>query len=734
MRTLFTFFAALLIAGQILAQEQPEISEFTLGITRVSSEINIDGVLDEVAWQNAIVTSEFLNKWPRDEGYAVNQTEAWIMYDDEYLYIGAINYQKREDLVIATLKRDNLNYHWNSDGFSVVLDPYNRKTNGFIFGVNAAGAQIDGVVSLENSNTRPDANWDNIWHSSVKVHDEYWVAELAIPFKSINFDPDAKEWGINFVRNDMARNEYSTWAHVPQGFPGIDLGHLGSLQLNEPLPDRRQRVAVQPYVLSSGNQNIADGESVTGDIQIGAGAKIPLGSNFNADVTINPDFSTVDVDQQVTNLSRFSIQFPEKRAFFLENSDLFASFGTWGIKPFFSRTIGLNNGEIVPILAGSRITGNVSDDLRVGAMNIQTRQMDGLSANNYSVIAAQQTVAGRSNVKALITNRSGFEDGSFTNDFNRTLGAEFNYISNDNTLRGNLRYHFSQTEEQLSDASFAGATLLYNNGTLYGGLTVDRVGDNFINELGFSQRLHQYDAARDSLVRVGFRYVNPWIGYIIRPNSNWINAHDFTAWTVYSGENNGRFIDRVSSLNYYLSTQKFGSIEIALRNAKTRLLFPTDLIGGDEFLPPAVYDYSYFNIEYDSDTRGMFSGGFDFSYGGFYNGTRLFLGGRLNTRLQPWGNFGARYVMNKVDLPGSYGQRVLHLLGPQAEISFSNNLNWTTFLQYNTQAGNFNINSRLQWRYAPMSDLFLVYNDNYDTDGFIAKNRGLVLKMSYWIN
>ncbi|MBO6535622.1 MAG: carbohydrate binding family 9 domain-containing protein [Balneolaceae bacterium] len=733
MRTFFLLLFVLMIRP-LKAQEQPFITDFNLGISKITDQIKIDGKMDETAWLNATSTSEFLNKWPRDEGYAINQTKAWVMYDDEHLYVAAINYQKKEDLVVATLKRDNAGYFWNSDGFSVVLDPYNQKTNGFLFGVNAAGAMMDGMVSLENSNTRPDMNWDNIWHSAVTVHDDYWIAEIAIPFKSINFDPTKEEWGINFVRNDMQRNEYSTWSHVPQGFPGIDLGHLGTMQLNDPLPDKNQRIILQPSILTSGSRDYTNESSFTGDVEVGLGAKIPVGSKFNMDLTVNPDFSTVDVDQQVTNLSRFSIQFPEKRAFFLENSDLFSSFGTWGVRPFFSRRIGLNGGEIVPILFGSRLTGNVNDNLRVGAMSVQTRSVSGLTANNFTVLAAQQNVWGRSSFKTLITNKNAYADGSFQNDFNRTIGAEYHFISQDNRIRGNLRYHWSQTEDRLNDASFVGATMMYDNGSFYTGITADRLGDNYINELGFSARSFQYDATRDSLIRVGFTFMNPWIGYVHRPESEWVNSHELSVWTVASFENNDRFIDRVTSLNYVLQTKDFGTFEVALRNSKVRLLYETNLIGGDEFLPAETYDFNHFNLEYDSDERGMLSGGADFSYGGFYNGTRLFAGARLNVRAQPWGNFGVRYVMNKVDLPQNYGSTTLHLLGPQAEISFSRDLSWTTFLQYNTQAENFNVNSRLQWRFAPMSDLFVVFNDNYQTEDFGIKNRGMVVKMSYWIN
>lgn len=736
MKYYLLLLATFLSQIDLKAQEQPVYENFVLDAVKINTQVIIDGVLSEAEWSNATITSDFLNKSPIDTGLAVNQTKAWIMYDDDFLYIGAINYQKKEDLVIKTLKRDNSSYHWDSDGFTVVLDPLNKQTNGFLFGVNAAGARLDGMVSIENSRTRPDVNWDNVWYSSVKVHDEYWVAEFAIPFKSINYDTNVEEWGINFVRNDMKRNEYSTWNHVPLGFPGIDIGHLGSLTVKDIPEKRKQGFIIQPYVLGSANKDFqASSNGLQNDIEIGLDAKVPIGQKLKMDLTVNPDFSTVDVDQQVTNLSRFSIFFPEKRAFFLENSDLFGSFGTWGLKPFFSRRIGLNNGEIVPILFGARVTGNVSENLRVGVMNAHTRSVSDLTANNFTVASFQQKLIGRTNVKALFTNKSAFDGASPTgNDFNRTLGAEFNYTSENGYWNGNARYHWSQTEDKLDDASFAGATLMYGDGNKFFGITADHVEDNYINELGFSDRLFQYDAQRDTLVRVGYNFINPWGGFTFRPEADWINSHTISSWMVASGRTNGDFIDRTVSLNYDLNTKDWGGINVSVRNSKVALLFPTNLIGGDELLPVDTYNFSRIAFDYYSDSRGIISGSLNTSFGEFYNGTRTQFGGSLNMRVQPWGNFGVRYVGNKVSLPDNYGETTLHLVGPQAEVSFSNNLSWTSFLQYNTQAENFNVNSRVQWRFASMSDLFIVYNDNYATDNFAVKNRGVVFKMNYWFN
>lgn len=735
MRTISITAIILFLSGLAYSQEQPEVEKFNLRAQKISTEIRIDGVLDELPWKTATTTSEFLNKWPDDQGIAKTQTRAWIMYDNENLYIGAVNYQNKEDLIVKSLKRDNTSYHWESDGFTVVLDPFNKKNNGFLFGVNAGGATLEGVVNIQNSRTMPDVNWDNVWYSSTRVYDEYWVAEIAIPFKSINYDSEVEYWGINFIRSDMKDNVFSTWSHVPQGFPGIDLGHLGTLEMEEDLVKSKQRIAVQPYMLTSANKNYADNLDPEGDFQMGLDAKIPLGSSMKMDLTVNPDFSTVDVDQQVTNLTRFSIFLPEKRNFFLENSDLFSNFGTWGIKPFFSRKIGIKDGDLVPILFGARMTGNVSKNTRVGVLNVQTRSIDDLNSSNYMVGAVQQNVLKRSDFKALVTNRMSFDGfNPQSGDFNRTLGGEFNYSSEDGQLTGNLRYHWSQTQDKLDESNFYGATLMYRDGTFFGGITGDHVGTNFINDLGYIQRLNHYDSAGDSLVRVGFNFINPWAGFTIRPDVEWINSMEFGTWTQASNTTEGEFIDRESALYYMLSTRDMGWLQLYARNSRIKLLFGTDLVGGDDLLPAKTYNYNTIGFNYGTDPRGMISGELEGSYGGFFDGTRFQFGGQLNVRAQPWGNFGVMYLGNRIELPGNYGEATLHLVGPRSEISFSNKLNWTTFLQYNTQSGNFNVNSRLQWRFASMSDIYLVYNDNYDTDTFDVKNRGLVFKINYWFN
>ena len=700
-----------------------------------SQEIRIDGVLDESEWGSITTFSKFINKWPVDSGLAQAQTEVKLTYDDNFLYISAVNYQKREDLVIQTLKRDNEQGHWGSDGFTFVVDPLNQRSNGFLFGVNAGGAQTEGSLALQGTQTRADFSWDNKWYSSTRVYDDYWVAEMAIPFNALRYNTDNKEWAINFIRSDMKNNVYSTWAQVPIAFNGIDLGYMGTISWNEPPKPTSGNVIVIPYVAGSSNQDFEETEENL-DAGTGVDAKIALSSSLNLDLTINPDFSNVDVDQQQTNLTQFSLFFPERRGFFLENSDLFSNYGAWGITPFFSRRIGLNDGEAIPILFGARLTGNLTESLRIGLMDVLTGETSDLNSNNYTVISAQQQVLKRSRIKLLATNRQGINNGepNSTKDYNRSGGLEFDYVSNSGELTATVKVHGATDEDKLNNNNYTTVGTSYNNGKYYFGAFYHRVGENYIPDMGFVPQLEHYDPIQDTTIRVGFQRINFWLGYSLRPKKGPINVLDINPWTWQSYDMQGRLLQRNIGYWSVINFKSRDEVTIDIASREQRLVVPADFVEDAEPLPAGLYQNSFFRAEWQSDARKMISGGISVGAGTFYTGRRTELVTNLNFRKQPWGNFGVRYVQNRVDLGATHGSTGLHLLGPTVDITFSNKMFWTTFLQYNTQSENLNINSRFQWRYLPMSDIFLVFSENYTSNDLNIKNRGIVFKVTYWLN
>ena len=736
-----SLFAALLgcwLCAYVTVNAKPPTKEpnnqkaFQLSIVKTNTKIKIDGILDEEAWGNTGVAENFYRKWPLDTGQAEAQTKVRMVYDQYFLYISAICYIKQKP-VIQTLKRDV--GHWNSDGIAVLIDPMNQHNNGFLFGLNAGGAQMEGLTVVNET----AIEWDAKWYSRVRVHKDRWVAEMAIPFKSLRYSENIQKWGINFIRNDMERNAYSTWARVPLPFDGTDLGYTGALQWDKPPKKVKGNVVLIPYVIGGVSQDFEEeGSAVNRKANAGLDAKIAITSTLNLDVTINPDFSQVDVDQQVTNLSRFSLFFPERRNFFLENNDLFGNFGTFRTRPFFSRKVGLKDGQPVPILAGVRLSGNLTQAMRIGVLDVQTQggnEADSLGQNQF-VATFQHRVFKRSSINAILVNRQAFNNAEIqTNDYNRVAGLEFRYLSNDGKIAGAIRGFQSFTPDiENRDRNFS-SFARYTTRTFNFGVGGEHVQENFRADLGFTPRIQNYDVVNDRTVNIGYNRIVYWTNYTLFAKRGPLNFQRFNHWQeVYTNDVTGEFQERNAGFNYNMNFKNSSSIRLSGRYSEVQLPFALDLIGGDEYLPATFYAFGSGRLEYNSDNRKILSANTFVQYGTFYNGTRFSYGGGINLRTQPWGNFSVNVTQNYVQLPENYGTANLTLISPTIEFSFSNTMFWTTFLQYNTQANNFNINSRFQWRFKPMSDLFIVYTDNYFADAFLVKNRALVIKLNYWLN
>lgn len=735
MRVNPVLFAIVLSSYSFYLTAQPR-ERVELTAKKATESIKIDGILNEPVWDQAILSSPFINKWPIDSGRAEAQTEVRMLFDDNFLYVSAVAYQRKEDLIIQSLKRDQLDGHWSSENFAFVVDPLNQKNTGFLFGVNAGGAQLDAMLTLQGAWTIQNENWDNKWFSAVKTEEDRWIVEMAIPFSALRFNKDVSNWSINFIRTDKKRNAFSTWSPVPLQFNGVDLDHYGTLQFDGEFTPNQSKVTLVPYASTSTTQNFENGERTEPGLGLGVDAKVALTSSLNLDLTYKPDFSNVEVDRQVTNLTRFSILFPERRNFFLENADLFSNYGSWQVKPFFSRKIGIQNGAAIPIQAGARITGNVTKSLRIGIMDIQTEATETVSANNYFVASAQQGIFKRSNIKVFAANRQANKsvEGDDTDLYNRTFGAEFQYISGSGKLTTAARAHVAQTPEQLSENEYLSVQSSYNTSKFYGGLMLEKIGENYINDFGFVPRLYNYDAQNDTTLRIGHYNINPWMGLLIRPNKYGINVIEPNTWSLINFTTEGQFMERMTSVNVNVLFKNTGRFFIEALNTDSHLLLPSNVISSDTPLPVGRYAYTQYTVRYLTDRRKRFTSDLSYTQGQFYNGTRTELGATINVRLQPWGNFGISYLQNEVSLPGEYGEANFKLIGPKAEISFRNNIWWTTFLQYNTQVNNFNVNSRLQWRFKSMSDLFIVYTDNYTSETFRVKNRGVVVKLTYWLN
>jgi len=717
-----------LFSGKVNAQGS--LTNRSITVHKTTSKIIVDADLNEDAWQTAALADSFINKWPIDNGKAQLQTAIKVMYDEQFIYFGIKAYLSDKQPVIQSLKRDVNPYY--SDGVSVVIDAADKNTSGYTFGVNAAGAQMEGIAEVNSASF----DWDTKWYSATKIFKGYWIAELAIPFKSLRFQKNQKQWGINFIRNDMTNNCFSTWNEVPIQFFGANLNCLGKLFFADDVPQVKSNNAFIPYVSAKINQ---DQKTFTSSINAGIDAKIAITSSLNLDATINPDFSQVDVDKQIINLDRFDVLLPERRTFFLENSDLFSNMGIPNTAtPFVSRKIGLTeDGKVVPIIAGLRLTGNIDPAFRIGIMNIQTAKKYEQPAENYLVAAFDHKIFKRSNIHGIITNRqeiiSDEQEKNNTNDFNRVAGAEFNFLSDNTKFSGRTGYYYSFNPGHLTSSGFGLASIGYTTKNINVTAGWSQIDSNFIAGIGFTPRLYNYDALHDTTVRIGYNNYNTGFDYFFYPRSKkTVNSVDFSIKTNNYYTTGNRFIEFNGTTGFDVLFANRREAAISWTQNSVNLPFETTIFTETGNLSKGKYDFGFLQLKYLSNFLRAFSWGLTFEHGGYYNGNRTSYIGSIKYRAQPWGNFGVDFIYNNITL----NDVNIHpyIISPTIEFAFSNNLFWTTFLQYNTEIKNFNINSRLQWRFKPGSDIFLVYTDNYLTDGLIHTNRSLVFKMSYWIN
>ncbi len=731
------FFLCVFCVFQIKAQNITEYQKhFELHITPTNAAIKIDGVLDEPTWAAAGIAKNFHKKYPNDIGEPKSKTEVRFTYDDKNIYFGFKVYDTGA-AISQSLKRDI--GHDGNDGIAIILDPLNQKTNGFFFVLSALNVQSED--QLNNSfQDNPSWSWDTKWFSATKDYGSYWIAEIAIPLKSLRFDPTQKHWGINFLRIDAKHNEYSPWTRVPTNFKSYDLGYTGVLYFPSSPPKNSSNIILQPYITGNTNEDREIGQKIQASGTTGFDAKVALNSSLNLDLTVNPDFSQIDVDQQVTNLTRFNIFLPEKRTFFLENSDLFSEFGIPPIRPFYSRSIGLDkDGNRIPILFGARLSGNINPSTRIGLMDMQTGRQGNYSPENFSALTVHKRVLKRSSIKTYFLNRENFisEADAKKNPldrYGRNAGVSLEYSNSSGSVGSWANYNQSfkqgiSNEDKYVEAGFNLSSQHWNYVAVAG-----NVGKNYYTDMGFVQRIENYDALRDTSIRVGFKNIFSQLQYQVMPTKGKLGrlSTSIEEYIVFNPDNS--FNEANTEFSIRAENKNTSGYGININNTTLDLLYPISFTG-ETPLPAKRYSFNQYELFYRSDFRKSFSINVGITLGQFYNGSvkGVNLGFRL--RQQPHLNIGVRSEFNSIQLPGNYGSTNLLLIQPRIEYNFNTQLFWTTFIQYNTQSNNFSVNSRLQYRYKPMSDFFLVYSDNYFTDPmFKNKNRALVFKFNYWFN
>lgn len=700
-------------------------NSYRLHIRKASSEIIIDGVLDEEAWSEADVATDFFMITPMDTSFAKVKTDVRMTYDDQNLYLIVVNHHAVEGpYMVQSLRRD-FSFGKN-DNFLLFMDPFDDQTNGFSFGANAAGAQWDGIMYNGGS---VDLSWDNKWTSKVKNYEDKWVFEAAIPFKSIRYKKGITEWGINFSRLDLKTTEKSGWAPVPRQFPSASLAYTGILAWDNPPPQTGANVSIIPYMLTGLSKDFdSQGKNVYRR-EVGMDAKIGLTSSLNLDLTVNPDFSQVEVDRQVTNLDRFELFFPERRQFFLENGDLFANFGYSTIRPFFSRRIGLNS----PIQFGARLSGKINKDWRIGAMNMQTGEVSekSLPSQNFTVMALQRQVGARSNVTGIFINKQSLNYNPDTNtetpiysQFNRNIGLEYNLASSNNLWTGKAMMLQSFSPDNQGNGFVHAANLKYASGNLTWNWQHELVSENYTAEVGY-------------VPRRGYTKINPTVGYRWFPVSEKILSHgpDFGNTLFFNKKGEKTDNQTYFAYNVKWRSQSTFMMWAAYDFIKLQRPFDPTNFSKETLDPGTVHSWYSWGTEYASKPQSIFTYGFSTIMGGYFaDGSRYNFSTDLGYRFQPYVSLALNTNFNQINLPEPWGKTNFWLIGPRVDVTMTNTLFFTAFVQYNQQIENINLNTRFQWRFKPASDLFIVYTDNYLPAPFYTKNRSIVLKFTYWWN
>jgi hypothetical protein len=637
--------------------------------------------------------------------------------------------------MVSSLKRDFSAR--SNDNVTFLFDTFRDGQNAFLFGVNAYGVQREGLISDRGvAISGFNLTWDIKWLAESTINGDSFTIEIAIPLNSIKYPEGSQRWGFQSYRYDMQSNERSSWSPVPQNQIPVNLGFLGELVFEKPLSKNKTPLYLIPYtnILSS---NDFSANPTSNSITLGGDLKIAVGNGLNLDVTLNPDFSNVEVDNIITNLTRFEISLPEKRQFFIDNGDLFGNFGgSREAIPFFSRRIGIAkdpDGNTIQnnILGGIRLSGKLDENWRIGFLSIQNQEdlNNQITSNNNAMFALQRKIFNQSQIGAFIVNRESVKDYEFLKDedrYNRVIGLDYNLNSANNRWTGKFYTHKSFQPDDNEGNLSSGGSIAYNTRIWQFSSKLIYVDQDFRSDLGF--------IPRSGIIKTGISG-----GRTFYPKKGKINSHSIqlSDYSWYQKSLDYQKTDHNRRLEYTMELKKQDQLAFTIRDQYIFLSSAFDPTRSENGIPlpsDEGYNFNEWSLEYQSNVARLFNFSSEVSYGSFFNGTRFSVKGTTQFRVQPKLAMSLLWDYNQIRLPNPYPSANIILVSPKIELTLNKKLFWSTLVQYSNQTENLGINSRLQWRFAPLSDLFLVYNDNYYTREFGPVYRSINLKLTYWLS
>lgn len=676
----------------------------------------IDGVLDDVAWADAPILNNFVQREPTEGRPVSERTEIRIVYDDSALYVGAWMFVEDISSIIVGETRRDASLE-NTDAFLMVIDTYRDGQNGFVFGTTPAGIEYDGQVTRDGQGgtgggPRQQAgsgggfnlNWDGAWNVASSTDNDGWYAELRIPFDTLRYQQGGPQtWGLNFSRNIRARNEQSVWSPIPRQFNVYRVSLAGTLTGFQ--APHRKIFTITPYVLGDASRDYTRANtSAEYDGAIGGEAKIGLTQSLALDLTVNTDFAQVEVDDQQVNLTRFPLFFPEKRPFFLENAGSFSVGSPQAAELFFSRRIGLFQGESVPIAGGARLTGKIGG-VQVGFLGIQANELQifddeteqdvrAAPPNNFGVVRVFQEFENRTRVGGLFASRVNTDD---SDDYNLTYAVDGTYgVGQAVNFTGWAAGTTTPGVEQLSQSAF-NVTASYDtrDWRISGGYR--DIGAAFNPEVGF-------------LPRRDYRYVNAFILRNYRfPNATWFRElRPHLSWNQY-WDHEGfmeTYLVHVDS-HFEFSNGAFFQLP-AINFTGEGLKLPFEISPGI-IIPPGTYENVDWGFRANTNESAPFSIASNIDAGGFYSGRRIGTTTTLSYRYQDKFVSSLRVAYFDVNLPE--GDFVTSLVAVKGSYSFTPRIFLQATIQYGNQTEDLGSNIRFGWLNTAGTGLYVVYND-----------------------
>ena len=680
----------------------------------------LDGYLNEVAWKNSSVIDQFFQREPNEGAVATERTEVRIITDDYNLYIGVICYDSAPGSIIAKeMERDS--ELGRDDNFSIILDTFNDKRSGYYFAINPNGAKFDAQVG-SSGRRGMNKDWDGVWDVRTQITDKGWSAEIVIPFKTLRFKKQDKQtWGVNFRREIARKNEEILWQGWRRNEGIFQLGAAGELQMPSKIKQERNFM-VLPYLSSGYEKGFSQYDFETGGTgKIGFDAKYTLTPTLTSDFTVNTDFAQVEADQERINLTRYSLFFPEKRDFFLENASNFTMGSRFRALAFYSRRIGIGEDrEPVSILAGGRITGKVGNN-DIGLLSIRTRDTGETPGTQYNVARFKKNIFEQSHFGMIYTHKSPGSESST----NQVVG--FDLSMRTRKFRGNRNLNFSSYYMQsfspktnsLSNA--LNLSLSYPNDLMNANLSYAQIGEDFNPELGYVRR-------------TGARM---WFGFFnLAPRPKMFNLRkiqlNFRAFynTDYDGMlDSGGITFRPIGLVFQSGDQFEFNIE-----TKNDYLDSSFDIFQDIEIAPGRYDALSYQLKFETNRSRLVSTEISYDFGEFFSGDQKGINLKTRFRLNRHLSISGEYRYTKTDLrEGSFKTRELV---SRMNIAFNTRLTARFFLQWNNNDDEISMNFRVRWIPNLGSDFYLVYNEIQDTAlrGIHTKHRVLLTKFSYWFS